>query len=112
MIQTNNMYYASFILTEGLEVCGAEVVNDEKFGHTVKFSFKGKDEKSEKALEKLYKNEEAFTNIRLYLNNLILIRDIMHGMMSRAKNEERNILRESACRHDKWSQKITSLVKG
>jgi len=110
MIQTNNMYYASFIMTEGFEVCGAEVINDEKFGQSVQFSFKGKDEKAEKTLEKLYKNEEAFTNIRRYLNNLILIRDIMHGMMSRAKNEEREILRESSCRLDKRSEKATSLA--
>lgn len=90
MIITTNMYFAAFILTEGLEVGGVEVVSDGKKGHTVRFSFKGRSEKEEQDLESAYETREAYTNIRRYLDSLTLIRDIIYSMVKRHKDKEKN----------------------
>ena len=95
MIKTSNMYFASFVLTEGLTVCGAELVQDPRFGRSVSFQFKGPSAEDEQRLELAYETEQAITNIRKYLDNLVLVRDIMHRMMKNqpTKTEEPEITR-------------------
>lgn len=85
MIETNNLYYASYLLTEGLSINNVEKQYDESFKNTVVFSFNSDDLNNEKVLEKKYLSGIATINIRQYLDNLVKVRDIMYNVMGRKK---------------------------
>ena len=86
MIETNNLYHASYFLCEGLNIHNVEKRYDEKIGSTVVFTFKG-DAKQENKLQKLYNTGTALTNIRSYLTSLVTIRDIMYNLVNNSSNK-------------------------
>jgi len=86
MLDTNNVYFASFLMTNGLFVADTKVVSDPQHGRTVQFSFYSPDAEEEQKLKKAYDCEEAKVNIRRYLDNLVLIRNVMYSKLKR--NEE------------------------
>ena len=85
MIETNNLYYASYLLTEGLSINNVEKQYDENYKNTVVFYFQSENLESEKNLEKKYLSGIATINIRQYLDNLVKVRDIMYNFMGTKK---------------------------
>ena len=92
MIETNNLYYASYLFSEGLEIANVEKRYDNRLGNTVVFIFNGVDEETEDKLQEAFAEGTAYTNIRGYLESLDKIRDIMYGLMNKnqrgAKDEQ------------------------
>ena len=74
MINTDNMYYASFLLNEGLIINNVKLIEPRK----VQFEFSVTDQEKEKELMYTYQNETATTNIKQYITSLVTIRDIIY----------------------------------
>ena len=89
MIQTNNLYYASYLLTQGLSISNVEKRYDKDFKDTVVFCFDSKDLKNEKSLEQKYASGIAVINIRAYLDNLVKVRDILYSVMDFKKSNNK-----------------------
>ena len=89
MINTSNVYYASFLLNEGLSISAVEMVDSPKYGKTVQFSFRAGDEAIEQKLEKEYRQEKAVTNIRKYIDSLTICRDLMRRVSGRVSSLQR-----------------------
>lgn len=85
MIETNNIYYASYLLTEGLSISNVEKQYDDNFKNTVVFYLSSGNKEHEKQLEQKYISGIATTNIRSYLDNLIKVRDIIYNVMDLKK---------------------------
>ena len=83
MIETNNLYYASYLFSEGLNLKNVEKRDDQRFGDTIVFVFYDTDHDREQRLIKRYEDSTASTNIRKYLFSLERIRDIMHSIMNK-----------------------------
>jgi len=83
MVSTNNVYFATFLVTSGLFVSDAKVVTDPKHGKTVQFTFYGTESQNEEKLRDMYEKESATVNIRNYLDNLVLIRNMMYSKLKR-----------------------------
>ena len=89
MIKTNNVYYATYLMHQGLWIATTDIKYDKKHGKTVIFSFYGQDEKEEKEAERQYDSEKASVNIRRYLDNLVFIRNIMYNKIKREEETEK-----------------------
>jgi len=76
-------------MTQGLWVSSTEVRLDKKHGKTVEFAFYGQDEREEEEAQSMYESEAAFVNIRRYLDNLVLIRNVMYGKIKKFKKAEK-----------------------
>ena len=87
MIETNNLYYASFLLNEGLEITNVRLGWDEKFGQTVIFNFTDHDPAVERGLERSYREETAVTNIRKYIDALVRVRDIVYRVTNNTRTK-------------------------
>lgn len=87
MIETNNLYFAAFLVTEGLDICNVKRRIDGKLGETVFFVLSGKDEKE---LARSFEDATAQTNIRGYLENLEKVRDIMYGFLNGKNKNQKN----------------------
>ena len=98
MVSTNNVYFATFLMTSGLFVSDAKVVSDPKHGKTVQFTFYSSESLEEEKLRDAYEKESAVVNIRNYLDNLVLIRNMMYSKLKRIE-ENGNV-------HEKSSEKI------
>jgi len=104
MVSTNNVYFATFLVTSGLFVSDTKVVTDPKHGKTVQFTFYSPEAQNEEKLKDAYEKESATVNIRNYLDNLVLIRNMMYSKLKRIEdngngnindNEETNKLKKS-----------------
>ena len=82
MIETNNMYYAAFLLNEGCIISNVEKRYDSKLGNTVVFIFTGEDTDHEDELDTGYDLRTASTNLRGYIDALTRVRDIMYGLLN------------------------------
>ena len=80
MIKTDNMYFASFLLNEGLNIASVKM-KDKK----VVIGFTANDDDVEKKLAASYTQEIAVTNIRKYLTALVTIRDLIYSVSNNSR---------------------------
>lgn len=92
MIKTKNIYYAAYLFTEKIAYKGVEVINDIDNQTGVFFSFEESCEGEEDLLQSSYESELAKVNIRKYLDQLMLVRNIMYREIDKIKN--RKILKD------------------
>jgi hypothetical protein len=97
MLKTNNVYFASFLLARGLCVISTDVVIDKRHGKTVTFSFSCNNDEKEKELKSSYDHEEAEINIRQYLDNLVVVRSLMHNKMKRINEKTEKMGERNEC---------------
>lgn len=90
MLETNNLYYASFLFAEGFTLVNIERRRDEKFGETVVFTFGSFDPESERRAEVAYNEGRAMVNVRRYLTSLEKVRDILHGLRPQEQETQKN----------------------
>ena len=82
MIETNNLYYASYLFNEGLNIANVEKRNDTRLGDTVVFIFTADNKDLEDRIERAFQEGTALTNVCGYLDSLTKVRDIMYGFMN------------------------------
>ena len=83
MIETKNIYFASYLLNEGMAISNVEMRHDYDLGNTVVFIFNSKSLEMESKIEKEFNEGKALTNIREYLDNLVKVRDIVYSIMGK-----------------------------
>ena len=85
MIRTKNIYFAAFLFTENISYSGTEIIFDVNNKSGVIFSFKGQSDDSEDQLKSSYEDSLASVNIRDYIDNLVLVRDLMYKTIEKNK---------------------------
>ena len=89
MIETNNMYHASYYLCEGLNISDVEKRHDNRLGETVYFSFHGDTDEHEDKIKTKFESGIAVCNIRAYLTSVVTIRSIMRSALNNHNNHKR-----------------------
>jgi len=87
MIETNNMYHASYYLSEGLDLKSVDKKYNPRFGETVVLVFAAEEKETEEKIRKEFESGTAVCNIRSYLTALVTVRDIIYSAM---KEKEKN----------------------
>ena len=95
MIETNNMYHASYYLCEGLNISAVEKRYDSRLGETVDFFFQGESEKLELKIKQKFDSGIAVCNIRAYLTSVVTIRNILRSTLNNSNNRKREDNNES-----------------
>jgi len=85
MIKTKNIYFAAYLFTQKLEYTGNEIIHDTNNKNGVVFSFQGTCEEDESILQAGYEESSAMANIREYIDNLVLVRELMYKAMDDKK---------------------------
>jgi vacuolar-type H+-ATPase subunit D/Vma8 len=78
MIETNDLYYASYLYCEGLSLSNLEIRHDVKLGETVYFVFNSSEQQKEKKLEEDY----VSSYVSHYLASLSKLRDAMYSLIN------------------------------
>ena len=90
-IKTDNLYYAAYLFNEGLEFRGVSI-DPVKKNHAV-FFFYSPETSRENQIQEAYRSSEAMTNIRTYLDALVLLRGILHTTLKHTTRTQTTVIK-------------------